>query len=287
MGGRCPEGQYWDALLKKCMRCGLVCQQPNVTTRCVSYCESANCKMLPGHFYDVLLRKCMRCANVCGKHPAECSHHCQTTSPPATTKRLMGKVTSHVPNSRGLSVPTALEDSSIFLYSLLALCTLLLFSSLSLALAIFLRGSRAKASHPAPKEAKHNRGCVVRPGEEVGRPGGQLGQTKSKDFVTSSSCPTDREPSDDSSPTETCVCVHCFPDLRALGQGSDRPPRAPLTFFQPPVLPLVQGAGPLWTNGSQHSSGLQGPGGGDGSSREMKFICSVSNPSVPQENWIG
>ncbi|XP_022598099.1 tumor necrosis factor receptor superfamily member 13B [Seriola dumerili] len=238
----CPEGQFWDALLKLCINCQSVCQEQQVISKCISYCESAHCKALPGHYYDVLLKKCMRCTEICGKHPAECSQHCQT--------------------------PTALEDSTVLLYSLLALCIVLLFSSLSLTLAVFLRGSGARASNPGPKKANHKQERLIQPGEEVGLPGGQLRQT-SKDYVTHSR-------SNDSSPTETCVCVHCFPDLKPLAQGNDRLLRAP-------VLPRgqTQNGGPLWAEKSLHTSG---PGGG---SSEMRSICSLSNQSVSQENWNG
>lgn len=77
--------------------------------------------------------------------------------------------------------------------------------------------------------------------------------------ATSSSRPTDREPSDDSSPTETCVCVHCFPDLKALGQGHDSPLRAPFTFYQQAVLhkAQVQKEAPLRTEDNLYTSGLE------------------------------
>lgn len=88
----------------------------------------------------------------------------------AATKKLLVEVTARAPNSRGLSVPTALEDSPVLLYSLLALCMLLLFSSLSLALAVFLRGARTKTSNPGPKEANHSQERMVQPGQEVGQP---------------------------------------------------------------------------------------------------------------------
>lgn len=74
-------------------------------------------------------------------------------------------------------MPTALGDSTIVLYPLLALCMLLLFSSLFLALVVFLRGTRTKTSKLGPKEVNHNQECVVQLGQEVGQPGCQLGQS--------------------------------------------------------------------------------------------------------------
>ncbi|XP_030255104.1 tumor necrosis factor receptor superfamily member 13B [Sparus aurata] len=257
MADRCHTAQYWDALISRCMDCDIECQRPHVIPRCASYCEPANCKAQAGHYYDGLLKRCVRCAEVCDGPPAECTQHCQTSPPPIkkllTTNRLLVGVTSHVPYSR---VPTALEDPTILLYTLLSLCTVLLFSSLSLALVVFLRGARAKSSNPATKENKRNQECVVQLGQEVGPPGPQPGQS-SDDFVTNSSLPTDREPSNDSSPTETCVCVHCFPDLKVLGQGHDRPPRAPLSLYPQAVLhrAQIQNGEPLWTEGNLYTSG--------------------------------
>ncbi|XP_031151218.1 tumor necrosis factor receptor superfamily member 13B [Sander lucioperca] len=257
MGASCHGGQYWDALLKKCIGCQIQCKQSHIIPKCTSYCESARCKALLGHYYDALLKICVKCSKICGSHPAECSQHCQKLSfpstpraptPPVTTKKLLVEVTAHVPNSRGISGLIALEDSTILLYSLLALCTLLLFSSLSLALAVLLRRARAKTSKPGSKEANHNKESVVQQGQEVGRPG-----QRSKDYVTNLNRTRDHEPSYDSIPTETCVCVHCFPDLKALGQGNDRPLRAPFSFYQQPVLHR----GPVWAEENLHNSGLE------------------------------
>ncbi|XP_054455283.1 tumor necrosis factor receptor superfamily member 13B [Anoplopoma fimbria] len=247
MGGSCREGQYRDALIKKCIGCQAVCKQPQVSARCIVYCESAYCKAQAGHYYDMLLKKCVRCAEVCGGHPAECSQHCQNPSPPVTTKKLLLPVTPYMQNL----APTALEDSTIILYSMLALCMMLLLFSLSLALAVLLRGVKAKISKPRPKGNHHQEG-VVQPAEDVVQPG-----KNSKDFVTNSNHTTDREPSYDSSPCETCACVHCFPHLKALGQGNDRPLRAPFSFYQQAVLHKAptQNGGPLWNEENLYRSG--------------------------------
>lgn len=238
MEDSCADGQFWDPLTRLCINCRSVCEQERVYSRCISYCESAHCKTLPGHYYDVLLKKCMRCTEICGKHPAECSQHCQ--------------------------MPSALEDSTILLYSLLALCVVLLFSSLFLTLAVFLRGSRTRSSKAGPKKAYHKQETTIQPGEEVGLPGNQLRQSP-KDYVT-------RSRSNDSSPTETCVCIHCFPDLKPLSQSNDR-------LLREPVLPRVQtqNGGPLWTGNHHHASG--GPAE---SGSEMRSMCSNQNMSCPQ-----
>nr|XP_046232413.1 tumor necrosis factor receptor superfamily member 13B isoform X2 [Scatophagus argus] len=202
MASNCGVGQYWDTLIKKCFQCHMECHRLHVIPRCASFCESTNCKARPGHYFDGLLKKCIRCTEVCGRHPAECSQDCQILQPPVTTKRLL--VTSHVSYSRAA---TGLEDATLLLYPLLSLCMVLLFSSLCLALVVFLRGARAKNSKLQAKEANCScKECVVQHGQEVGQSVYQLGQS-SKDFATNSSHPTDCEPSEDSSPTETCAVV--------------------------------------------------------------------------------
>lgn len=70
-------------------------------------------------------------------------------------------------------MPAALAHSTVLLYSLLALCMMLLFTSLFLALVVFLRRTRARTSTPGPKEANHDQMCGVQLGQEVGQPGCQ------------------------------------------------------------------------------------------------------------------
>uniref|UniRef100_A0A3Q3EIJ3 TNF receptor superfamily member 13B n=2 Tax=Kryptolebias marmoratus TaxID=37003 RepID=A0A3Q3EIJ3_KRYMA len=245
MAERCKEGEHFDGLTKSCIRCGMVCRQPLVIPRCASYCESALCTAKPGHYFDRLVKRCVRCAEICGRHPAECSQHC-STPPPVTTKKLLAQVTRQAVITRA---PPGLADSTVQLYSLLAVCLGLLLFSLTLALVIFLRGGKAKSSSTRPPKASdHKQKCTVQPGPEFGFPGSQAGRS-SKDFPMTSNHPTSREPSDDSIPVETCVCVHCFPDLRVLSQDSGHPQRAPYAFYQPAVLhrARVQNGGPVWT----------------------------------------
>ncbi|CAK6961800.1 tumor necrosis factor receptor superfamily member 13B [Scomber scombrus] len=274
----CPEGEYRDPLVKSCMSCRAVCMKPQIIPRCNRYCESEHCKSQPGNYYDGLLKKCVRCSQVCGRHPAECFQLCQSLTPhermtkplvtrapsiPTTTNKLLVKITSHIPNkipenSKGFVVSTALEDPTIVLYSLLGLCMVLLLSSLSLALAVLIRGGKAKKSKQVPKAANHTQELLVQPGQEVGQQGFQP-QRRSKDCVPNSSLPTYREPLEDSSPTETCVCVHCFPDLTALSQSNDRPLRAPFSFYQQavPQRPQVQKGGLRYPEESLHIFGLE------------------------------
>lgn len=80
-----------------------------------------------------------------------------------TAEKPLVEATSHV--------QTGLEDATLLLYPLLALSMVLLFSSLSLALVVFLRVARAKTSNPGAKGADHNQEFAVQHGQEVGQPG--------------------------------------------------------------------------------------------------------------------
>ncbi|XP_057683061.1 tumor necrosis factor receptor superfamily member 13B [Corythoichthys intestinalis] len=232
MGAKCPAGEHWDRLIKKCLPCHLMCQQPPLIT-CTEYCALADCKTLPGHYYDELIRKCVRCADACGKHPAECFQYCH---PPVTTKKLLIEVTPQLPNA--LQIP--LEESTVLFYTLLALCIGLLLSSLSLALLVFLRRSRAEMK-PQRVVVKRGQGDVERGGHPDHR---------SKHFMAHAVCAS--KPSGESRPTETCVCVQCYPEPSTS--------RMPLTYNQQPVFSTVsqmQNQVPLSTKNMSHISRLE------------------------------
>lgn len=97
-------------------------------------------------------------------NPQNCSHLPPTAphQPTVTTQKLPA-----VPYSRA---QIGLEDPTLLLYPLLAISMLLLCSSLSLALVVFLRGTKAKVLEPASKEDNHNQECVVQHIQEVGPP---------------------------------------------------------------------------------------------------------------------
>ncbi|XP_047464088.1 tumor necrosis factor receptor superfamily member 13B [Mugil cephalus] len=255
MGKRCAEDHYWDNLVKDCINCQIICHPGPVYGKCASYCEAASCKALHGHYYDILLKKCVKCAEICGRHPAECSQHCQSPpTPMITVKPQTPPATTHVPISRR---PVVLEDSAILIYSLLAMCIVLLFCSLSLALAVLLKRRKDKTSDQGRKKGANRRESgVAHSGQDVEMLSSQQGSS-SKVFLTN--CPNYREASDDATPTETCVCVHCFPDLKALGHSSDRPLREPYSFYQQTVLhrAQIQNGDPLWTEENLHNSGAE------------------------------
>ncbi|XP_041830198.1 tumor necrosis factor receptor superfamily member 13B [Melanotaenia boesemani] len=292
MGGKkCKDVEYWDALTKECMHCQKVCQWARAFPRCSSYCESANCRAKPGHYYDSLLKNCIKCADICGKHPAECSQLCSAVPPSVTIKKLLPEITTQMPNvsklipahtslSRKTAPPSvtikrllpeittqlpnistqpSLDDSTILIYSVLAVCTALLFSSLLLVLVVILKVGKTKPSDTGPSQGTdHKQKCVVELEQKCDFPGNQAGMS-SKDFLTTSSNPTYRKPSDDSSPTETCVCVHCFPDLRVFGQDNQTPLKAPQLSYQQTVFhrAQVQKGGLVCNEGSLYSSGLK------------------------------
>lgn len=89
------------------------------------------------------------------------------TQPPVTPEILPIDVSPHMPFS---TVQTGLEETGLLLYSLLALSIVLLFSSLCLALIVFVRGTRANASKPRPKEVNRKQECAIMYDQEVGQP---------------------------------------------------------------------------------------------------------------------
>uniref|UniRef100_A0A667XWS0 TACI cysteine-rich domain-containing protein n=1 Tax=Myripristis murdjan TaxID=586833 RepID=A0A667XWS0_9TELE len=222
MGRSCPEGQYWDGLVTDCVGCQTVCQQPHKHVRCNKFCLSAECKAMPGHYYDNLLRKCMRCADICGGHPAEFPRKPTL----AAVQKPAIEAVSPAPTSRGRPVLTAPPHPTILLYSLLALCMVLLLSALCVALAVCWRRARVKTSRQGPRATDPGRGA-----REAGEPG-----QSPTDRLMDSSILRRTEPNDDSTPTETCVCVHCFPDPRAPNQADERPLGLPFSFYQQALL---------------------------------------------------
>lgn len=95
---------------------------------------------------------------------------------PMTTKNLIEVTTlmqtSKVPTSR------ALENSALLLYSLLAVCIVLLFSNLFIALAVFVTGRRTKASKQGCIEStEHKHKGEVPPEQDVHLPGSQFGKS--------------------------------------------------------------------------------------------------------------
>lgn len=246
MAERCTAIQYWDALVKNCLPCDVACKLQPVISKCTKFCAISRCNTQTGHYYDGLLKKCMKCADVCGGSPVQCPQQCLTPAPPAITRRTSTKSAPQTPASTGLSVVTVL-DSNILVYSLLALSVVLLLSSLGLALRVFLSEAKSSSSKTKPKRAHTGPSCQDPLNKEFDRL-----QTIPEEMQLRQ--PAERELSDNSSPTETCVCVHCFPDLKGLGQ--DSPIRASYSNQQA-VLQRVPGlnGGSVWTEQDIYTSG--------------------------------
>lgn len=87
--------------------------------------------------------------------------------PSVTPENLHVDASPHMPFS---TVQTGLEEPGLLLYSLLALSIVLLFSSLCLALIVLLRGARANASKPRPKEGNRKQESAILYDQEVGQP---------------------------------------------------------------------------------------------------------------------
>ncbi|XP_034049410.1 tumor necrosis factor receptor superfamily member 13B-like [Thalassophryne amazonica] len=166
----------------------------------------ARCKVTSAHYYDGLLKKCVSCADICGRHPAECSPHCN--------------ISRHIADSRTTLAPTPLDDSTVALHFLLSLSVVLLLSSLVLALVVVLKSGRNRTSKPRDKEG------VVQTRQEHHLPG-----RNSKLFS--------KDP-DDTNPTETCACVHCFPDLKGSSQNHSWPHRDLFSSYNEDVLQRAQ-----------------------------------------------
>ncbi|XP_007560682.1 tumor necrosis factor receptor superfamily member 13B [Poecilia formosa] len=249
MGKGCKEGEHPDSLTRSCVPCRILCRKLPTSPSCAVYCEAALCRAKPGHYYDRLVRRCMKCADICGKHPAECSPHCPTQSALTVTIRLPTEVSKQAVNTKP---PLGPLDPVIQSYALLGLCAILLLSSLCLALVVFLRRGKAKNSNTKPTSTKNQKQTsAVQPGQESGFPESQTGRSLN-DCPSSSTYPLYRESSEDSYPTETCVCVHCFPDLRGLSQDSNRQQRPSYSFYQQGILHRahIQNGGSMWTGGS-------------------------------------
>ncbi|KAM4623504.1 uncharacterized protein tnfrsf13b isoform 2-T2 [Polymixia lowei] len=250
----CPAGRYWDLLVKACLPCNRTCKDPHISVTCRDFCVYANCKEVPGHYYDRLLKRCMVCSELCGSHPAECSHVCMGQPTPSTLP----------------AQNPAVETPAILM---LAMCAMLMLSTLSLALVVIWRRPRARPTKPGPAVDNRPQADVSQVAQEVNHP-----RQSSRDCVVDPGAfqPTDPQPASESSPTETCECAHCFPDIRVPSWGEERSQRPPFSICQESVhngKPLLSQEGP--THPQAGSPGRKG-----GGSRGLRIICSPSQPSI-------
>ncbi|KAG9267350.1 tumor necrosis factor receptor superfamily member 13B [Astyanax mexicanus] len=193
MAGTCAGGQYLDRLLKQCMPCQLVCDNPDPPTRCLDFCVAFSCKAVSGQFYDQLLKKCLKCSELCGHHPSECSQECPTRAPtPGITRP--GSITALQPRDpRGSHRPREVPHSEVLVYALLGLCLAMLLGTVLVALLVLLRRARGQ------KEDQ---------GEKVQQPDGHS-QT-SKDCLMADAATQEGGAEAPDRPLATETCVHCF-----------------------------------------------------------------------------
>lgn len=138
-------------------------------------------------------------------------------------------------------VVTGLEDPSLLLYPLLAVSLVLLFSSLLLALVVFLRSPRTQAANSRSKEANRARECAV----EVS-PSGQRSDGGSHELPLRPQNP----------PLQEWLC----PFFSQISQGIPAsPPAATCRTIPAPLRPAcVSTAFPIWRHSARVMTGRWG-----------------------------
>ncbi|KAL7857254.1 hypothetical protein SRHO_G00161530 [Serrasalmus rhombeus] len=155
MARSCTSGHYWDGLVKQCMSCQMMCEQPEPHARCMDFCVAYGCKAVSGQFYDRLLKKCLKCSELCGHHPSECSQECPTTT------RTTGVFALPPLNTRGSHKTRGVPYSEALVYSLLGLCLAMLLSTMIVALLVLLRRARVQKEHREKKPQQTSKDCLM------------------------------------------------------------------------------------------------------------------------------
>ncbi|XP_072312885.1 uncharacterized protein [Eucyclogobius newberryi] len=229
MAKGCSRTQYWESLVQLCQPCHLTCKRHPSIGRCNKFCASTSTMGFCRNVHTVLkfveVKTLHALDNVSPPFLSPNINHFNLTNTKQITNiqcfstndsyyvdpsiettpavAATGRVTTPVQTLPPAGPSARSLDSSILVYSLWALSVVLVFSSLSLAFRVFLREAR---SGSAKTGLKCSQGILNKdlglPLEEV-----QFG------------C----GPGDSSTPTENCVCVHCFPDPSSL--ASDNPIR--------------------------------------------------------------
>ncbi|KAK7918548.1 hypothetical protein WMY93_009832 [Mugilogobius chulae] len=208
MASGCTDAEFWESLVKSCMPCHW---SVNSRATLTDATPISKCKEKPGHYYDGLL-KCVSCAAICRGQSRGCPEECRERqrarlrpdgekahkTSPAAAVRLTSISVQTAPPADQPGASSSSLNSPVLLYSLWALSVVLVLCSLALALRVFLRENKTR-------QDKGGSGCCQ---DDSNRdPGLPLEEI--------------HRPAESSTPTENCVCVHCFPDLRA----SDYPVR--------------------------------------------------------------
>ncbi|XP_051523269.1 tumor necrosis factor receptor superfamily member 13B [Myxocyprinus asiaticus] len=194
MAQRCPQGQYLDMLVQKCMSCSMVCHKPVILTRCSEYCVTWRCKAVSGQFYDTLLKKCFKCSELCGSHPSACSEACKNAA--AVTQRPIGVSAVQLFTTRGRSVSRAELYSEALLYSLLGMCIVVLMCTLTAAIMVLLKRAKGHQQQEDTKNQQPNK---------HGQSSKDSLMARAEDVSQEGSVIQDR-------PKATETCVYCFSD---------------------------------------------------------------------------
>ncbi|KAI2658845.1 Tumor necrosis factor receptor superfamily member 13B [Labeo rohita] len=213
MAQSCPEGQYLDSLLRKCMSCSLVCHDIKIQNRCSEYCVAWKCKAVSGQFYDTLLKKCLRCSELCGSHPAPCADACRSAV--SVTQRPVGGSAVQLVTGRGRSVAGSALYSEALLYGLLGLCITVLMFTLTAAIMLLLKRAKHQQQLDTKKQQPNKQG------------------QSSKDSLMARADEVSQEGSvTQDRPRATETCIYCFSEHtvapRTLYQqaGAQEPVRA-------------------------------------------------------------
>ncbi|MBN3311356.1 TR13B factor, partial [Atractosteus spatula] len=252
---RCPDREYWDSLVRKCMPCKNMCRGQPQPEKCVPVCASLKCEATPGTYYDELIKNCMSCSEVCGGPAPQCPETCRKLH--LCNSLALHRETGHSllllkpsPNCTAASKTDKhqLQDyHTVVIYSLLGCCLAALICSLSIALLILLKRCRGAETKTASFRSQE-------PNEYADR--------SSKDPLVETVLPKESSVvKGKPRPTETCI--YCFPELRMAGRIEGKQTETPLVFQQ---------AGPT----TSPTTATSIPPSTLDKDRTIKIICSPS-----------
>ncbi|XP_010635825.1 tumor necrosis factor receptor superfamily member 13B, partial [Fukomys damarensis] len=188
--GLCPEEQYWDDLLNRCISCKSACSHRSQRT-CAAFCKSLSCRKEQGKYYDHLLRDCISCISICGQHPKQCAHFCENkprnrgSLPPEVWRQQAGEVDTRSDNlgrsqgseHRGSETgpaplgPKLNNDQLALVYCTLGLCLCAIICCFLVVVACFLKKRSDVLSSQSPTElCRAQDKSSHKPTTKVGRP---------------------------------------------------------------------------------------------------------------------
>ncbi|XP_015215333.1 tumor necrosis factor receptor superfamily member 13B isoform X1 [Lepisosteus oculatus] len=201
---RCPDREYWDRLVRKCMPCKNMCRGQPQPEKCVPICATLKCEATPGTYYDELIKNCMSCSEVCGGPAPQCPETCRMERQPALSPTKRPQM-------------DRLQDyHTVVIYSLLGCCLAALICSLSIALLILL---------------KRCRGAETKTASFRGQEPNEYADRSSKDPLVETVLPKESSVAK-GKPRPTETCIYCFPELRMAGRIEGKQTETPLVFQQ-------------------------------------------------------